>query len=216
MATTNHLRTFKRTLTQSILTPFNKLATKMLQRNVEDGIGISLVVVGVVTGYYAYKFTSYEKDARQLDALLGPTNGLATDYIDDGAAGFGTDEELQHVRGVGAIDRTLVDVKQHRKVRSGCRLKYMNCVLSDVKNKFGTPERNVANVKAVQRYANNVMSKHGVRPTHIKRMLPMIVSMAFVPSNDEVEAVRFLNSGAATVNKVEYLVNRCISDATSC
>jgi len=85
-------------------------------------------------------------------------------------------------------------------------MKYLNCVLTECKNKFGTPTQSEANSKAIMRYANNIMNKHGLRPAHIRKFLPMIVSMTFVPSKEELEALAMLNSVAASSKKIEYLL----------
>jgi transglutaminase/protease-like cytokinesis protein 3 len=68
------------------------------------------------------------------------------------------------------------------------RENYTRCVVMEVKNRFGKPERTQANMLAVRRYALDIMTRHGVRPTHIAQQLPMVVELVFASSAMELEA----------------------------
>jgi len=125
---------------------------------------------------------------------------------DPGAKALGAKEPEDTFRGVAKLSHSPVEVSTHRRVKRGHGMKYLNCVLTECKNKFGTPAQSEANSKAIMRYANNIMSKHGLRPSHVRKFLPMIVSMTFVPSKEELEALAMLNSVAASSKKIEYLL----------
>jgi len=120
-------------------------------------------------------------------------------------------EEVTHTkRGVAKLDHARVEVTQHRRVRKGKQMQYMNCIMAEIKGKFGTPSHNEANRKAVQRFANSVMVRHGLRPTHIRQYLPMLVDLSFVPSEREVESMRILGSGASASTRIKYLLDCCV------
>jgi len=65
---------------------------------------------------------------------------------------------------------------------------YTRAVVHECKTRFGRPERTAANVLAVRRYALDIMTRHGLRPTHIQQQLPMVVELVFVRSAAEHEA----------------------------
>ena len=88
--------------------------------------------------------------------------------------------------GVVAPDLTPLVVKQHRRIRKV--LPYGRTVLADVRCKFGVPVDDKANRLAVRRYALSRMVGHGVRPVDMHKVLPMIVAMAFVPSDEDILA----------------------------
>lgn len=68
------------------------------------------------------------------------------------------------------------------------RRSYMNAVIALVKNTMGTPAYNPANILVARRIARQAMEAHGVRPTHISRILPLVVEAVFVESSHEHEA----------------------------
>lgn len=75
------------------------------------------------------------------------------------------------------------------------RKKYQLAVLEEVRTRFGPhPKEDEANVLAIRKYANDIMERHGVRPTHRSAMLPMIVACAFIPTDTHIEAVQVGNS----------------------
>lgn len=89
-------------------------------------------------------------------------------------------------QGAAAPDITPLVVKQHRRIRKV--LPYGRTVLADVRCKFGVPQDDKANRLAVRRYALSRMVGHGVRPIDMHKVLPMIVAMAFVPSDEDILA----------------------------
>jgi len=161
-----------------------------------------------------------------VDGLLNAECGLATDHLEDGTTHlsndqlvFGEQEEAVSIRtidarGVARVDLSRVDVKQHRKVRRGRGMHYMNCVIAECKAKFGTPKRDASNMKAVMRYATSIMQSHGLRPSHVRDYVGMVVSMVFVPSKSELEGLQLLNSGAAVSRKLEYILESTVAGLT--
>lgn len=71
---------------------------------------------------------------------------------------------------------------------------YMACVVQEAKNRFGVPEHTAANKLAVRRFLLDTMTKHGVRPTHIHRVLPMCINLVFVRSDSELYADEMMGS----------------------
>jgi hypothetical protein len=88
--------------------------------------------------------------------------------------------------GTVKYSRDRLEVKNHKVVRN--KAKYSKAVLAEAKIRFGTPSMNNANVLAVRRYVVDIMEKHGVRPSHIAEMAPLIVGLCFVKSDAERDA----------------------------
>jgi hypothetical protein len=61
----------------------------------------------------------------------------------------------------------------------------MNTVIATVKNTMGTPTHNAANLLVARRLARQIMVAHGMRPTHIAQILPLVVEAVFVESTHE-------------------------------
>lgn len=195
---------------------------------------LGLACVGSALTVLAWKWRREENSIKFLENIQSLDCGLATDHLEDSNAstvevlegeqttvyrgeicanevpGYVEADDLV-VRGVASIVSTPVEVTAHRRVRPGRGMKYMNCVLAECKNKFGTPSATEANRKAVQRFAHNIMSKHGLRPSHVRQYLPMIVTMTFVPTKEEQAALVMLNSAAAVESKIKYLLSEAAS-----
>jgi len=103
-----------------------------------------------------------------------------------------TEEEKRNVRSVVAPHVTLQSgtsvVQNTRQVDAKKSGAYIQSVVAEVKNRFGSPERTPANVLSVRRFANDVMQRHGLRPTHVAQNLPMVVALTFMKSDTELEA----------------------------
>jgi hypothetical protein len=65
---------------------------------------------------------------------------------------------------------------------------YIKGVVAEVKLVMGTPVRSEANRQVARRLARNLMVEHGLRPTHIASILPMVVAAVFVKARHELEA----------------------------
>ncbi len=81
-----------------------------------------------------------------------------------------------------------IEVKRHRKIRH--RKLYIQAVVAECKNRFGTPLDTPANHLAVRRFALDRMTAHNVRPTHIYQVLPLVVELVFCRAVHEEEAER--------------------------
>lgn len=116
------------------------------------------------------------------DAQLSPPMAVSTTGI---------------IRGCGLIITAPIEIARHRKVRRGHRKMYSNCVIKECKLRFGVPSRNDANRKAIGRFADSIMAKHGLRPSHAAAALPSIVAATFMPSRAERQSARILASSHA-------------------
>jgi hypothetical protein len=74
------------------------------------------------------------------------------------------------------------------------RTPYMVTVVAEVKNRFGKPVRNAANMLAVRKFALDIMVRHGVRPTHINRMMDVVVGMVFVSNDNELYSEELMST----------------------
>lgn len=79
-----------------------------------------------------------------------------------------------------------LEVKRHRKIRH--KKLYIQAVVAECKNRFGTPLDTTANHLAVRRFALDRMTAHGVRPTHIFQVLPLVVELVFCHAPHEEAA----------------------------
>lgn len=111
------------------------------------------------------------------------------------------------------INGTPIKTDYHRKVKKDGQMKYMNAIIAECKVKFGVPLNTSANHKAIERFAGNQMKSHGVRPTHIRKFLPMIVKMVFIPDKWQIEAERLSGTRTAWKAVMEFLVNNVASVA---
>lgn len=181
--------------------------------NQEGLIGLSLAAAGVY--YCMLKWRSEEKQTQMIEQIIDGDCGLAADHLED--ANYtpmpppGEEvAELVLTRGVGVLNTKPVEINGHRKVRKGRGMKYMNCVLAETKAKFGTPSNDESNRRAVSRFVQNIMNKHGLRPTHIKTYLPMVVSLTFIAGKEETEALSVMNSAECLERKVNHLTQRLL------
>lgn len=90
------------------------------------------------------------------------------------------------------LAQDVVEVKRHRRVRKHNR--YARAVAAEIKNRLGCPAPNAANLLAVRRMANNIMEKHGVRPSHIRQTIELVVAGVFVPDEEDLRGAKVLQS----------------------
>lgn len=100
------------------------------------------------------------------------------------------------------VCQDVVEVKNHRRVARSNRPKYISTVVSEIKNKMGRPARNAANMLAVRRMANNIMGRHGLRPTHVRACIEEVISGVFIADEYDRIGGAMLNSNLAA--KYEY------------
>jgi hypothetical protein len=64
-------------------------------------------------------------------------------------------------------------------------------MVARAKNRFTLPKRNRANYLSVNAFLLNEMTEHGMRPTHIRAMLPLALELSFTPDENDVFAAQF-------------------------
>jgi len=89
------------------------------------------------------------------------------------------------------LEQTPVKEKRHRRIGTHKKRSYASDVIAECRVRFGCPINNPANRLAVRRFAMNLMYAHGLRPTHVCRIIDDVVEMIFVES-DELIASRKL------------------------
>lgn len=115
-------------------------------------------------------------------------------------------EEVVYVGDVPLIMTTPppeTDKPSKRRVRKGCRGKFIREIVAAVKLRLGTPKPTMANRRAVQRVAREEMKDYNLRKTVASSIMPMIVEAVFVPTKWEVEAARLGSSMLAQSRKTQ-------------
>jgi len=102
-----------------------------------------------------------------------------------------------------------IDEKNHRRVRK--KIPYMQAVIAEIKVRFGTPTNTPANDRAIRRFASEIMRKHGVRHSEVRRLLPSVVSAAYIPDKWELRAARMLAAPGVSVLRTELSVLQSIA-----
>jgi len=95
------------------------------------------------------------------------------------------------------VCQDVVEVKNHRRVNWKLSGDYVPCVVSEIKNRLGVPKSNAANELAVRRMALQIMTKHGVRPTHIRMYIEVIIQGVFIPDEHDLLAAEMKASNTA-------------------
>lgn len=90
-----------------------------------------------------------------------------------------------------------------RRIRKGCRGKFVREMVAAVKLRLGTPKPTMANRRAVQRVAREEMQEYNLRKTVAASIIPLIVEAVFVPSKWEVSAARVGSCALAVQRKWE-------------
>lgn len=89
----------------------------------------------------------------------------------------------------------LVYADKPREVNNHCVLRskrlYIAALLCETKNRFGVPDRTNANKLAVRKFALDRMTSHGLRPSHIHQVLPLVVELTFCKSESERQAAAY-------------------------
>lgn len=92
------------------------------------------------------------------------------------------------------VCQDVIEVKQHRRIRTKHRGKYVAVVVSEIKNRLGCPMPTEANLLAVRRMAKNIMDKHGLRPTHVRVAIESVIAGVFVPDEYDERSAKVLGS----------------------
>nr|QNM36905.1 hypothetical protein [Forsythia suspensa tombusvirus] len=96
--------------------------------------------------------------------------------------------------GVFRLCQDVVEVKQHRRIRKGHRGDYAASVVREIKNRLGTPRQTEDNFLAVRRMANNIMEKHGLRPSHVGEVIERVIAGVFIPDDEDQVRAEMLAS----------------------
>lgn len=102
--------------------------------------------------------------------------------------------QVECVDGAVKYDTTPMEVKQYRQVRRRRKIQYVTLVAHRIKNRLGLPERRADNERVVRRMAVDDMRGHGVRETHIREAVELVVEAVFTPDHADVRAMLFRNS----------------------
>lgn len=95
------------------------------------------------------------------------------------------------------------DGKQKRRIRKGCRGKFVREIVAAVKLRLGTPRPTMANRRAVQRVAREELMEYQLRKVVAASVMPLIVEAVFVPNKWEVQAARVGSSALAMARKMK-------------
>lgn len=85
----------------------------------------------------------------------------------------------------GDIDLTPASSRNEMSVRIRRRKHYVGRVALLVKAEVGLLKLTAANKLVVQRLARDAMKEHGLRPTHIARLLPLVVAASFMRTDED-------------------------------
>jgi hypothetical protein len=101
-----------------------------------------------------------------------------------------------HPTSVYRVCQDVIEVNRHRRLPHPHRGDYVASVVSDIKNRLGCPAPTAANKLAVRRMANNICCKHGLRPSHTRVVIELIIAGTFVPDDADLRAARILASAS--------------------
>lgn len=118
---------------------------------------------------------------------------LEVDDIAEGGAPYGVLAAVGP-SSVYRICQDVIEVPRHRRLPHPHRGDYVAVVVSEIKNRLGCPAPSAANLLAVRRMANNLMAKHGIRPSHTRASIELIVAGVFVPDDADQAAAEVLAS----------------------
>jgi len=90
-----------------------------------------------------------------------------------------------------------------RRIRKGCRGKFIREIVAAVKLRLGTPKPTMANRRAVQRVAREELQEYNLRKVVAASVIPTIVEAVFVPNKWEVAAAQLGSSMLAQSRKLK-------------
>lgn len=96
-----------------------------------------------------------------------------------------------------------IEEKPRKRIRKGCRGKFVREIVAAVKLRLGTPKPTMANRRAVQRVAREELLDYNLRKSVAASVMPLIVEAVFVPSKWEVKAAAVGSSALAITRKVK-------------
>lgn len=95
---------------------------------------------------------------------------------------------------VFTVCQDVIEVKNHRRVATNGRNYYEAAVVAEIKNKMSLAKPTAANKLAVRRMADNIMRKHGLRPSHVREHIEFIIAGVFIPDKYDIKAAQMLAS----------------------
>jgi len=95
------------------------------------------------------------------------------------------------------------DVPCKRRIKKGCRGKFIREIVAAVKLRLGTPKPTMANRRAVQRVAREELQEYNLRKVVAASVIPTIVEAVFVPNKWEVAAAQLGSSMLAQSRKLK-------------
>lgn len=115
-------------------------------------------------------------------------------------------EEVLMIGEVPLIMTTMpeeVDGPCKRRIKKGCRGKFIREIVAAVKLRLGTPKPTMANRRAVQRVAREELQEYNLRKVVAASVIPTIVEAVFVPNKWEVVAAQLGTSMLAQSRKLK-------------
>lgn len=142
--------------------------------------------------------TAPAEDTMVAPALPEGTGKVSPTFLEvDDIIEAGAPYETLAVVGPSSVFRVcqdVIEVPRHRRLPHPHRGAYVAAVVSEIKNRLGCPAPNAANLLAVRRMANNIMGKHGIRPSHTRASIEQIIAGVFVPDESDQRAAEMLAS----------------------
>lgn len=191
-------------VTKGLVTLSNSLCTGGKINNTKLGMAAVLTTAaGAATYYYVMPWLLAE-NAKLAEVLEG--GGLNPGEADDQLVATEIPEVME-VFEIGNIplspDGPEVERKPiKRRIRKGCRGKFIREIVAAVKLRLGTPRPTMANRRAVQRVAREELSEYNLRKVVSASVIPTIVEAVFVPNKWEVEAAQLGSCVLAQTRKL--------------
>jgi len=188
------IQTAKRVLAVSKgLVTLSSAITKRNMSNTSCGIAFASTAVAATLVYrYIQPWVQAENATlRQVLEGGGANPEEASDLISDVKP-----KEVEEVVYIGDVPMIMTtpptesDKPVKRRIRKGCRGKFVREIVAAVKLRIGTPKPTMANRRAVQRIAREELKEYELRKVVAASVIPMIVEAVFVPSKWEVAAAK--------------------------
>lgn len=192
-------------VTKGLVTLSNSLCTGGQISNTKLGMAVTMTAVAGAATYHYLMPWMLAENAKLSEVLEG--GGFnpeeATDQLVDTVV-----PEVMEVFEIGNIPLTpeLEQIREKepvkRRIRKGCRGKFVREIVAAVKLRLGTPRLTLANRRAVQRVAREEISEYNLRKVVAASIMPTIVEAVFVPNKWEVEAAQLGSCALAQTRKL--------------
>lgn len=133
-------------------------------------LGLFLVVGTICSTYMYYYHENLHKNTWKM--LTAVDSVFSSDDVCDQFCEGGADADLLK-------NENMVNVKKHRKFHYASRVALL------AKSQVGLLSNSKANQLVYQRICRDEMLKHGVRTTHLARMLPLAVAACFIRTDED-------------------------------